>query len=122
RKGVWRAVGDTIAEPFELEGLYGGTPVEQVHRAAKLIWPRRGRSGLGARLLRWQGPLIGDVLAGSATVTQRLLDLAAIQLHLPSILDRPAPRGLSALHFGAAGTLPAVRPAANGAFTARSLA
>src|SRR5262245_25015546 len=122
RKRFSQVVRETIAEPLELDGLYVGTPVEQLHRAAKLIWPRRGLSGLGARLLRWQGPLIGDVLAGSATVTQRLLDLAAIQLHLPSILDGLAPRGLSALDFGAAETLQAVIPAANGVFTARSLA
>jgi CubicO group peptidase (beta-lactamase class C family) len=115
-------VRETIAEPLALDGLYVGTPLDQLHRAAKLIWPRRGLLGLGARLLRWQGPLIGDMLVGSAAVTQRLLDLAAIQLDLPSILDALVPRGLSAFDFGAAETLQAAIPAANGVFTARSLA
>jgi CubicO group peptidase (beta-lactamase class C family) len=115
-------VRETISEPLDLDGLYVGTPADQLHRAAKLIWPRRGLLGLGARILRWQGPLIGDVLATSATVGQRLLDLAAVQLDLPSILDALVPRGLSTFDFGAANTLQAAIPAANGVFTARSLA
>jgi CubicO group peptidase (beta-lactamase class C family) len=115
-------VQETIAQPLALDGLYVGTPLDQLHRAAKLIWPRGGLLGLGARLLRWQGPLIGDALAGAATVAQRVLDLAGVQLDLPSILDALVPRGLSALDFGAADTLQAAIPAANGVFTARSLA
>ena len=115
-------VRETIAEPLDLDGLYVGTPFDQLHRAAKLIWPQRGLLGVGARLVRWQGPRIGDGLAVSATVAQRLLDLAAVQLDLPSILDALVPRGLSAFDFGAVDTLQAAIPAANGVFTARSLA
>jgi CubicO group peptidase (beta-lactamase class C family) len=115
-------VRSTIAEPLGLDGLYIGTPVDELHRTAKLIWPRRGMLGLGGRLLRWQGPLIGDVLAGSAALAQRALDLTRIELDLPSILDALVPRGLSAFDFGAEETLRVPIPAANGVFTARSLA
>jgi CubicO group peptidase (beta-lactamase class C family) len=115
-------VAETIAEPLGLDGLYVGAPVGQLHRAAKLIWPRGGALGLGARLLRWQGPRIGDALAGSAALVQRLLDLGGVQLDLPSILDGLAPRGISAFDFGAEECLRAAIPAANGLFTARSLA
>jgi len=115
-------VRSTIAEPLGLDGLYIGTPATELHRTAKLIWPRRGVLGLGARLLRWQGPLIGDVLAGSAALAQRVLDLGGLALDLPSILDALVPRGLSAFDFGAEETLRVPIPAANGVFTARSLA
>jgi CubicO group peptidase (beta-lactamase class C family) len=84
-------------------------PRREAHLAA--AWRARSR----ARVVRWQGPLIGDALAGSATVAQRLLDLAAVRLDLPSILDALVPRGLSAFDFGAADTLQAAIPAANGA-------
>jgi len=115
-------VREEIAEPLGLDGLYIGAPAEELDRVAKLIWPRRGVLGLGAGLLRWQGPLLGDLLAGSASLVQRLLDLAAVQLDLPSILDALAPRGISGFDFAAAATLRVAIPAANGLFTARSLA
>jgi CubicO group peptidase (beta-lactamase class C family) len=117
-----QVVREAIAEPLALDGLYIGAPAEELHRAAKLLWPRRGALGLGASLLRWQGPLIGDALVESASLVQRLLDLAPIQLDLPSILDALVPRGLSVFDFGADETLRASIPAANGLFTARALA
>ena len=122
RRSFSTVVREAIAEPLGLDGLYVGAPPEQLHRAAKLIYPRGGALGLGAGLLRWQGPLVGDLLAGSASLVQRLLDLAAVQLDLPSMLDALAPRGISAFDFGAAETLRVAIPAANGLFTARSLA
>jgi CubicO group peptidase (beta-lactamase class C family) len=121
-KHLSEVVREVIAEPLGLDGLYIGTPVEQLHRAAKLIWPRGNVLGLGARLLRWQGPRVGDALAGSAALVQRLLDLADVQFDLPSILDGLVPRGISAFDFGAEECLRVAIPAANGLFTARSLA
>jgi CubicO group peptidase (beta-lactamase class C family) len=115
-------VRETIAEPLGLDGLYVGAPPEQLRRAAKLIYPRSGPLGLGAGLLRWQGPLVGDLLAGAASVVQRVLDLTGVGLDLPSMLDALAPRGISTFDFGADETLRVAIPAANGLFTARSLA
>jgi CubicO group peptidase (beta-lactamase class C family) len=117
-----QVVREAIAEPLALDGLYIGAPADELHRAARLLWPQRGALGLGASLLRWQGPLIGDALVESASLVQRLLDLAPIQLDLPSILDALVPRGLSVFDFGADETLRASIPAANGLFTARALA
>jgi CubicO group peptidase (beta-lactamase class C family) len=115
-------VDEAIAKPLGLDGLYIGAPVDQLGRAAKLFWPRGGVFGLGASLLRWQGPRIGDALAGSAVLSQRILDLVGVQIDLPSIMDGLVPRGLSALDFSAEECLRVPIPAANGVFTARSLA
>jgi CubicO group peptidase (beta-lactamase class C family) len=115
-------VQDEIARPLALDGLYIGAPADQLHRAAKLLWPSRGLFGLGRGLIAWQGPAIGDVARFGSGVVQRVLDLARIDLDLPSMLDALAPRGISALDFGADATLRAAIPSANGLFTARSLA
>src|SRR5690606_4857071 len=48
--------------------------------------------------------------------------LLGVQLDLASILDALAPNGINSFDFGAADTLKAAIPAANGLFTARSLA
>jgi CubicO group peptidase (beta-lactamase class C family) len=53
---------------------------------------------------------------------KRLLEVAGVELDLPSILDALAPRGISTFDFGAEDTLQVAIPAANGLFTARSLA
>jgi CubicO group peptidase (beta-lactamase class C family) len=122
KKRFSEVVTEVIAEPLGLDGLYIGAPIDQLQRTAKLLWPRGGALGLGASLLRWQGPRIGDALAGSAGLAQRVLDLAGAQVDLPSILDGLVPRGLSAFDFGAEECLRVPIPAANGVFTARSLA
>jgi CubicO group peptidase (beta-lactamase class C family) len=115
-------VRETIAEPLRCDGLYIGAPSDVLHRAAELLWPRRGVLGLGARLLRWRGREIGDAAATSAAVLQRVLDRVGIGIDLPSLLDALVPRGLSAFDFGGPATLRVPIPAANGLFTARSLA
>jgi CubicO group peptidase (beta-lactamase class C family) len=115
-------VREVIAEPLGLDGLYIGAPPDQLARAASLIWPRSWPALVARELLRRRGPLIGDLAAGGAALVQRALDLARIDFDLPSILDALAPRGISAFDFGAAETLRVAIPAANGLFTARSLA
>ncbi len=104
-----------LAEPLGLDGMYVGAPAEELHRAAELLFPRQG--ALGRR-----GPVARQVLrAGTAGLEQgaRLLNL---QLDVRSIIDSLAPRGIEHFDFGAADTLQASIPAANGLFTARSLA
>jgi CubicO group peptidase (beta-lactamase class C family) len=123
RRPFARLVRELIAEPLGLDGMYIGAPADQLHRAAKLIWPRRGLFALlELGLRRVGGQEIGDLIDGPATGIQKALDLAGIRLDLPSIIDSLAPRGIASFDFGAAETLKVSIPAANGLFTARSLA
>ena len=114
-------VREELAVPLELDGMYIGTPEDALPRAAELIWPQPG-------LLAWRlpaasgGGTLGEAVMGVASVVQKLLHLPGIQLDLQSILDALAPRGISSFDFGADKTLRAAIPAANGLFTARSLA
>jgi CubicO group peptidase (beta-lactamase class C family) len=118
-----QVVREAVAQPLQLDGLYIGAPADQLWRAAQLIWPKRG-------LLAFDGALQGDVagreltewLAGPAAMLRRVLGLVGVELDLPSILDALAPRGIAGFQFGADETLQASIPAANGLFTARSLA
>jgi CubicO group peptidase (beta-lactamase class C family) len=106
-----------VAEPLGLDGLYVGVPEAELHRAAQLIWPER--SAL-QRLIG--GGLSQGVLRSSAPGLERGAQLLGIQLDLKSIVDSLAPRGIDRFDFGADETLRASIPAANGLFTARSLA
>jgi CubicO group peptidase (beta-lactamase class C family) len=118
-----QVVREAVAQPLQLDGLYIGAPAEQLWRAAQLIWPKRG-------LLAVDGMVHGQVggrevtewLAGPAAMLRRVLGLVGLDLDLPSILDALAPRGIGGFEFGADDTLQASIPAANGLFTARSLA
>ncbi len=68
------------------------------------------------------GGIGSTLLAGSATALQGVLRLIGVQLDLGSMLDALAPNGIGSFEFGAHETLRAAIPAANGLFTARSLA
>jgi CubicO group peptidase (beta-lactamase class C family) len=110
-----QVVQDEIARPLGLDGLYIGAPDEVLARAAELIRPAAG-------WLERHGPQLGDALEQGAAVCRRLLSVCGLDLDLGSMLDALAPRGISAFDFGAHDTLRAAIPAANGLFTARSLA
>ncbi len=116
-------VRDEIAGPLNLDGMYIGAPADQLHRAARLFMAKRNifdllRLGLG----RGASGEIGETIDGAARQTQRMLGGIGIRLDLPSMLDALAPRGITAFDFSADETLQAAIPAANGLFTARSLA
>jgi len=113
-------VRDAIATPLGLDGLYVGVPAAELPRAASLIWPRRGWLVPGSRTFA-QLPH-GRIGALPVATVQRGLDLVGLRVDLESILDSLAPRGIDEFDFGAAETLQASIPAANGLFTARSLA
>ena len=113
-------VQEELAGPLGLDGLYVGAPPEELHRAAQLFWSRRGVTG--PQLLRPDSGLWGEVVIAAARWIQGGLRMAGVQLDLQSILDALAPRGISTFDFGAEKTLRAAIPAANGLFTARSLA
>jgi len=114
-------VREELAVPLSLDGMYVGTPDHALPRAAELLWPEPG-------LLSWRipglsgGGTLGEAIVGVASLIQKALRLPGVQLDLQSILDALAPRGISSFDFGADATLRAAIPAANGLFTARSLA
>jgi CubicO group peptidase (beta-lactamase class C family) len=115
-----RVVQREIAEPLGLDGLYIGAPEVALTRAADLIWPRP-RFG-GPRLPGGRSGPIGRAIMAGAAAYERLLRAVGIDFELTSILDGLAPRGISSFDFSANETLRATIPAANGLFTARSLA
>ncbi len=105
-----------LEKPLGLDGLYVGAPPEQLSRAAELIWPSRPvppalRSRPARHLRRATAPVLE---VGARAI--------GIQLDVESIFDSLAPRGISHFDFSADATLRASIPAANGLFTARSLA
>ncbi|MCP5044797.1 MAG: beta-lactamase family protein [bacterium] len=106
-----------LADPLGLDGLYIGAPKNELYRAAELIWPERNivtpmlPSGVARRVVSAIAP--GFAAGGRAL---------GLQLDLESILDALAPRGIGRFDFSANATLEASIPAANGLFTARSLA
>jgi len=114
-------VQEELVEPLGLDGLYVGVPESELHRAAQLIWPGHGAlvrfPSLPARL-RW----LGDVTHAATNGVRELVSLAGFDLDLGSILDGLAPRGISSFDFDGDDSLRVAIPAANGLFTARSLA
>ncbi|MCP5056324.1 MAG: beta-lactamase family protein [bacterium] len=110
-------VKEELATPLGLDGMFIGTPEEELSRAAELIWPR---SSVGPR---WIGQsMVRQGMTAAAPLVEIGARLAGIQVDLRSILDSLAPRGIDDFDFGAEETLRASIPAANGLFTARSLA
>lgn len=115
-----RLVQELIAEPLGCDGLHIGAPDAVLPQAARLLWARPGALpvpdlALARRVSGWFGGV-------PAVAVQHALRLAGIQLDLESVFDALAPRGIRAFDFNAAETLRAAIPAANGLFTARSLA
>jgi CubicO group peptidase (beta-lactamase class C family) len=107
-------VQEEIARPLGLDGMYIGAPESVLDRAAELIWlpSRFFASGGVPHPLRRRG----------LALLERGLRLAGVQLDLESIRDALAPRGIDTFQFGSRETLCVAIPAANGLFTARSLA
>jgi CubicO group peptidase (beta-lactamase class C family) len=113
-------VQDTIAKPLKLDGMYIGTPDHELHRAARLQVPRRSiRSLLHPRL---RESVLGASTAALIRVWERMLRMGGLQIDVNSVLDALAPRGIDSFDFSSSAVLRATIPAANGLFTARSLA
>jgi CubicO group peptidase (beta-lactamase class C family) len=116
-----RLVQEALARPLGLDGMYVGAPAEALPRAAELLWPRRHL--VGARLpLGTGGGMAGGLVAQWMRWAQRAARLAGLDIDLISIRDALAPRGIGSFDFGSRETLSVAIPAANGLFTARSLA
>ena len=112
-------VHEELVKPLRLDGMYVGAPEEALPRAAELIsdTPREWDPQwlLGQRLVRRALHQAGPLIALGAR-------LVGLQIDLTSLLDALAPRGIGRFDFGADQTLRVSIPAANGLFTARSLA
>ena len=103
-----------IARPLKLDGMFIGAPQKELHRAAQLIFPSATR-----RLARTR---VGSQLETGISGLSSLLTRLGWDSDLSSIFDALAPRGISEFDFDSDDTLKAAIPAANGLFTARSLA
>ncbi|NND66712.1 MAG: beta-lactamase family protein, partial [Halioglobus sp.] len=103
-----------IAKPLKLDGLYIGAPDKAIDRAAQLIFPESTQK-------LSQGSL-GSRLEIGATQFSKLLRRLGMDTDLTSIFDALAPSGVSNFDFGSPECLRSSIPAANGLFTARSLA
>jgi CubicO group peptidase (beta-lactamase class C family) len=103
-----------IARPLKLDGLFIGAPAREIPRAAKLLFPDSTR--------RLAQTSLGSKLEVGASQLSRWLRLLGVDSDLSSLFDALAPRGVSDFDFGSPETLRVAIPAANGLFTARSLA
>jgi CubicO group peptidase (beta-lactamase class C family) len=99
-----------LAGPLELDGLFVGMPSDQMHRRAQLIAPRRNRA-ISANDLKRRFRLVSGGLR-----------LARIDYDVEDAASALLPPGIDELDFGSEEVAAAVIPAANGTFTARSLA
>lgn len=98
-----------LAEPLGLDGLYVGAPADQVPRAAQLLMAGGSRQQSVALEQRLQR-------------LQRVLAALRIRFDATRMIDALLPPGLEGFQWDAPETLAASMPAANGLFTARSLA
>ncbi len=103
-----------IARPLGLDGLYIGAPKKVLPRAAQLLFPASTR--------RLSQTRVGSHIEKGAGNISKLLRWMGRDSDLVSIFDALAPRGVSEFDFGSAQSLQVPIPAANGLFTARSLA
>ena len=99
-----------LARPLDLDGLYIGVPPHQMHRRAQLIEAPRRRAGSTDRI-EWAAERL---TAGLRLVRVRYDPAEAISALMP--------RGIEALDLGSEEVAAASLPAANGYFSARSLA
>jgi CubicO group peptidase (beta-lactamase class C family) len=106
------AVESEIAQPLGLDGLFVGLPAHEMRRKAELILPDLMRKGGDAveRIERYVGGM------------KEVLRLARINLDAVALASALIPRGIEDLDFNSERFASVPIPAANGMFTARSLA
>jgi CubicO group peptidase (beta-lactamase class C family) len=114
-------VQELLVQPLELDGMYIGAPQEALPRAAELLWPRRDAAGPGTPL-GTANAIAGRLVAQWLRVAQGAARTVGLDVDLASIREALAPRGIRSFDFGSEETLSVAIPAANGLFTARSLA
>lgn len=115
-------VQEEIALPLGLDGLYVGATEDAIPRAARLIWPPETWYSTMSLVQAVESGRGSSMFSGVGSVLHRALRVAGVDFDAESLLDSLAPRGIKQFDFSAAETLRAAIPAANGLFTARSLA
>ncbi len=111
-KPYGEAVESELATPLGLDGCFVGLPAHQMHRRAQLILPDLMRRG-GDAVERIERYVFG---------MKRVLRLASVSLDAVSLASALIPRGIEDLDFNSEEFVSVPIPAANGMFTARSLA
>lgn len=114
-------VQSEISTPLGLDGLYVGAPDDELHRAAELIWSRPSQAVQGLQpgaIPSW----LEDAGATASSLLSHGLGAIGVDLDLGSIMDALVPRQISGFEFDSHDTMRSAIPAANGLFTARSLA
>ncbi|MGI9592822.1 MAG: serine hydrolase domain-containing protein [Myxococcota bacterium] len=100
---------EEVAKPLELDGLYVGVPREQMHRRAQLIQRRRRRRST-------------DSIEQAGEQLARRIRFARLRFDPVEAVAALMPQGVEEIDFGSETFAAASIPAANGHFTARSLA
>jgi len=101
-----------LARPLGLDGCYIGLPADQMHRRSRLLLPAALQQD-------------GDVMRSLERYVRplaRLFSVARLPIDLASLAAALLPRGIEALDFNSEAFAAPAIPAANGYFTARSLA
>ncbi len=119
-RSVAEFLAEEVAAPLGLDGLYIGAPADQLHRAARLIGnharlradPRTADQQARAR--QRQRSVYGAI--------ERVLRAVGHPVDFERAAAALAPKGIGSLDFSSDEVLAACIPAANGLFTARSLA
>lgn len=106
------AVESELAKPLGLDGCFVGLPAHQMRRRAQLILPDLMRRG-GDAVERIERYAFG---------MKSVLRLASVSLDAVSLASALIPRGIEDLDFNSEEFVSVPIPAANGMFTARSLA
>lgn len=125
QRATGRSFADLVHEelvvPLQLDGMYVGAPEEALPRAAELLWP--ATTQLWSSVAQSSGwKIIGNVIDQASWAVRDAAGLVGMHVDPGSIVDALAPRGIGTFDFGAPETLRVSIPAANGLFTARSLA
>jgi CubicO group peptidase (beta-lactamase class C family) len=111
-------LADELAGPLQLDGLYIGAPADQLPRAARLLGAPARRPP-GARVDGDAGRRRRRMIFGAV---ERVLRAVGHPVDFERAAAALAPRGISSFDFSSDEVLAACIPAANGLFTARSLA
>lgn len=102
-----------LVEPLDLDGAYFGVPVSELHRVAKpLAQPKMSETSSNTQLKRTKQPKFN--------ISEKVIEWSGQDPQ--DFLDAMVPRSMREFSFFDDETIQAVIPAANGAFTARSLA
>ncbi|CBL44826.1 Esterase A [gamma proteobacterium HdN1] len=111
-KPFQQVMKEELSDPLQLEGMFIGVPNEELHRLANLI-TRDGYLGSAIRAYKDMNPYIRQVLHFLTRLIG--MDFSYFRKAL-------APDFVEEINFNSQESMQAIIPAANGAFTARSLA